>query len=122
MDNPYHRTGADAARAAYPDRMLHDRRRCAGIAATALALLAAVSAGGGASASGTTTTSQPDARLPASDRFDGRSLRRSWSILQPDLVETSVRRGALTLTLTGPALWFNASMGVLVYKPVTGDF
>jgi hypothetical protein len=114
--------GADAARAAYPDSMLHDRRRRAGIAATALAVLVAVSTCGGAYATGTTTPLQPDARLPASDRFSGRSLHRSWSILQPDLVETSVRRGALTLTLTSPALWFNDSMGVLVYKPVTGDF
>ena len=62
------------------------------------------------------------AGLPASDRFDGKSLHRSWSILQPNLMLTSVRRGALTLTLTGPALWFNDSMGVLVYKPVTGNF
>jgi hypothetical protein len=33
-----------------------------------------------------------------------------------------VRSGALRLTLTGPALWFNDSMGVLVHKPVTGNF
>jgi hypothetical protein len=69
-----------------------------------------------------TTLEQPRDALPRSDSFRGRSLSRSWSILQPDLVRTTVRRGALSLELTGPALWFNASMGVLVHKAVTGNF
>jgi hypothetical protein len=69
-----------------------------------------------------TTPEQSQDELPRSDGFRGRSLSRSWSILQPDLVRTTVRGGALSLELTGPALWFNNSMGVLVHKPVTGNF
>ena len=101
--------------------MLLDRRRRAAVASAAFAARAR-SGGGGASATEATPTSKPNADLPASDRFDGKSLNKSWSILQPNLVQTSVRGGALTLTLTGPALWFNDSMGVLVYKPLTGNF
>ena len=101
--------------------MLLDRRRRAAVASAAFAALA-LSAYGGASATEATPTSKPNADLPASDRFDGKSLNKSWSILQPNLVQTSVRDGALTLTLTGPALWFNDSMGVLVYKRLTGNF
>jgi hypothetical protein len=69
-----------------------------------------------------TPREQPLDELPRSDTFRGRSLSRSWSILQPDLVRTTVRGGALSLELTGSALWFNASMGVLVHKAVTGNF
>jgi hypothetical protein len=61
-------------------------------------------------------------RPPRSDRFDGPRLDRSWSIVQPDLVSARVRAGSLALTLNGPALWFNASAGVLVFKPVSGNF
>jgi hypothetical protein len=101
--------------------MLLDRRRRAAVASAAFAALA-LGTCGGASATETAPTSKPEAGLPASDRFDGKSLNRSWSILQPKLVQTAVRGGALALTLTGPALWFNDSMGVLVYKRVTGNF
>jgi hypothetical protein len=65
---------------------------------------------------------EPPAKVPRSDSFGGRWLHRSWSILQPNLVQPTVRRGALSLELTGPALWFNNSMGVLVFKPVAGNF
>jgi hypothetical protein len=71
--------------------------------------------------SGSAAPVQPPA-FPRSDTFDGRSLHKSWSVLQADVVQTKVRRGALSLELTGPALWFNDSMGVLVFKPVTGNF
>lgn len=71
---------------------------------------------------GSTTPEQRWNELPRSDTFRGGSLSRSWSILQPDLVRTTVRGGALSLELTGPALWFNASTGVLVHKAVTGNF
>jgi hypothetical protein len=60
--------------------------------------------------------------MPRSDTFRGRSLSRSWSIVQRELVRTTVRRGALSLELSGPALWFNNSMGVLVFKQVTDNF
>jgi hypothetical protein len=63
-----------------------------------------------------------ESRLPRSDRFNGRTLDRSWSTVQPDLVSARVRDGALSLTLRGPALWFNASVGVLMFKPVSGNF
>jgi hypothetical protein len=63
-----------------------------------------------------------ESRLPRSDRFNGRMLDRSWSTVQPDLVSARVRDGALSLTLRGPALWFNASVGALMFKPVSGNF
>lgn len=63
-----------------------------------------------------------ESRLPRSDRFNSRTLDRSWSTVQPDLVSARVRDGALSLTLRGPALWFNASVGVLMFKPVSGNF
>jgi hypothetical protein len=63
-----------------------------------------------------------ESRLPRSDRFNGRTLDRSWSTVQPDLVSARVRDGALSLTLRGPALWFNDSVGVLMFKPVSGNF
>jgi hypothetical protein len=68
------------------------------------------------------TSPEPPAKVPKTDKFGGRSLNRSWSILQPNLVQPTVRGGALSMELTGPALWFNDSIGVLVFKPVTGNF
>jgi hypothetical protein len=72
--------------------------------------------------SGWSTAPRPQGGVPRSDSFRGRSLSRSWSVLQPELVRTTVRGGALSLELSGPALWFNDAMGVLVFKPVTGNF
>ena len=57
-----------------------------------------------------------------SDSFDGAALDPSWSVLHRESVDISVAASALTLTLTQPALWFDASEGVLVYKQVSGDF
>jgi hypothetical protein len=65
---------------------------------------------------------QANGAVPASDTFDAESLDRSWSIVEPDLVQATVRDSALSLSLTGPALWFHGSQGVLVFKSVTGDF
>lgn len=57
-----------------------------------------------------------------SDTFDGASLDPCWSVIHPEAVAVAVHDGALFLTLTQQALWFNASQGVLVHKTVTGDF
>ena len=84
------------------------RPRRAGIAAAVLAVLLALSACGGGSENG-------------ASKSKGRRSR-SYSFLNRDRVEVSVRDGALSMTLTTPALWFNESQGVLAFKPVTGDF
>jgi hypothetical protein len=60
--------------------------------------------------------------FPASDTFDGTTLDSSWSVLHPEAVSITVAGSALTLRLTHPALWFNSSEGVLVYKLVSGNF
>jgi len=39
-----------------------------------------------------------------------------------NLVQVAVQKGALTLTLKAPALWFQGSEGVLAFKPVEGNF
>jgi hypothetical protein len=88
--------------------MLLSRRRRVGIAAIALGVLMAVGACGGGSES---STSKPK-----------RSQSSTYSFVGRDRVEVSGRDGALSLTLTAPALWFNDSQGVLAFKPVSGDF
>ena len=45
-----------------------------------------------------------------------------WTILNPASVAASAEDGTLVLTMTRRALWFQAQRGVLVWKPVTGDF
>jgi hypothetical protein len=97
------------------------------VLAVAFVALAALTAFGAGTKTSTTrraggTSPEPPAKVPKTDSFGGRSLHRSWSIRQPNVVRPTVRRGALSLELTGPALWFNDSMGVLVFKPVTGNF
>lgn len=87
--------------------MLLSRRRRAGIAAV-LAVLMLLSACGGGS----------DNSTKSSDR----GPTSSYSFLNRDRVQVSMRDGVLSLTLTAPALWFNDSQGVLAFKPVTGDF
>jgi hypothetical protein len=72
--------------------------------------------------SGWSTSPRPQREVPRSDTFRGWALSRSWSVLQPELVRTRVGGGALSLELGGAALWFNDSMGVLVFKQVTGNF
>jgi hypothetical protein len=83
-----------------------------------LSVCGAATATGGAPA----TAQQAQPAIPRSDTFEGRSLAKSWSVLQPDVVQPRLRRGALSLELTASALWFNDSVGVLVFKPVTGNF
>jgi len=45
-----------------------------------------------------------------------------WSVLNPVSVEASADGDALVLKLIRRALWFQAQRGVLVWKPVDGDF
>lgn len=86
----------------------------------ALAALALLAGGCGSSRPGPPDLAPP--RIPSSDTFDGTTLDPSWQVLHPEAVSSTVAGGALTLRLTQPALWYNGSEGVLVYKMVTGDF
>lgn len=56
------------------------------------------------------------------DRFDGNTLDPSWSVLMPEAVTIAVSGGSLALEMRQGALWFNDSRGVLLHKPVAGDF
>ncbi len=81
--------------------------------------------GGGASTTSTSSTSGSGggcAIAGLGDTFDGASLDPAWTVFNPSAVAISQQNGALTLKLTKVALWYQASLGVLVHKPVTGDF
>lgn len=45
-----------------------------------------------------------------------------WSVFNPQAVAISTENDSLILTLRRRALWFMEQRGVLVYKPVTGNF
>jgi len=45
-----------------------------------------------------------------------------WSVFNPRAVNVKTENGSLTLTLKSSVLWFMNQHGVLVYKPVSGDF
>lgn len=45
-----------------------------------------------------------------------------WSVVNPNAVEIKAENGSLFLTLKFRALWFMSQRGVLVYKPVSGNF
>lgn len=45
-----------------------------------------------------------------------------WSVFNPQAVDIQSKNGSLLLTLKHRALWFMQQRGVLVYKPVQGDF
>lgn len=45
-----------------------------------------------------------------------------WSVFNPGAVDIQSEKGSLILTLTRHALWFMQQRGVLVYKPVSGNF
>jgi len=49
-------------------------------------------------------------------------LSAEWLVYRPEVLAINVGNGALSLTLTQQALWFNNSRGPLVYKLVSGDF
>jgi len=57
-----------------------------------------------------------------SDTFDGNLLGPEWLVYRPEVLDIAVGSGALSLTLTQQALWYNNSRGPLVYKLVSGDF
>ncbi len=69
-----------------------------------------------------TATGMTDDLASLSDTFDAAALDPSWTIFNEAAVDASVGASALSLTLTQPALWFQASQGVLVHKTITGDF
>jgi hypothetical protein len=62
-----------------------------------------------------------DPLLALSDDFNGTSLDPSWTQLTGSTYTTSVAQGALHVTPT-VGTWYNASIGPLIYKRVTGDF
>lgn len=45
-----------------------------------------------------------------------------WQVINPQDVDIRTENGALIMTLTHRALWFMQQRGVLLYKPVSGDF
>ena len=45
-----------------------------------------------------------------------------WSVFNPQAVAISTENDSLILTLQHRALWFMSQRGVLVYKPVSGNF
>src|SRR5258706_2882102 len=45
-----------------------------------------------------------------------------WSVFNPQAVDIKVESNSLILTLKQHALWFMEQRGVLMYKPVTGNF
>jgi hypothetical protein len=57
-----------------------------------------------------------------SDPFDGTSLDPSWLVLNPTDSSFALGGGELTITPTTIHYWYNADEGILIYKPVTGDF
>jgi len=74
-----------------------------------------------ASASGLTS---PATRTPSptGSAPDGIPGFEGWTTLNPASVQASAEDGPLVLRLTRRALWFQAQRGVLVWKPVDGDF
>lgn len=57
-----------------------------------------------------------------SDEFESGALSTDWQIIRPEAADLRVTGGALELSLKTSVLWFNADRGVLLSKPVTGDF
>ena len=45
-----------------------------------------------------------------------------WQVINPQDVSIQTGKGALMMTLTHRALWFMQQRGVLLYKPVSGNF
>jgi len=68
---------------------------------------------------GTLTVKPTRTPLPTSTAIPG---FEGWSVVNPQAVEIRSQDGALTMTLRQKALWFMERRGVLLYKPVEGDF
>lgn len=64
----------------------------------------------------------PDPIDALSDDFSGAALDPSWTLLHDDVSDVSVANGSMSLTMTGPRLWFESGSAPLLYKLVTGDF
>lgn len=77
---------------------------------------------GGSAGNGGAGGSGGDPFSNLSDTFDGNMLDPAWHVYRPEVLDIAVGSGALSLTLTQQALWFNNSRGPLVYKLVSGDF
>src|SRR5512140_3434006 len=45
-----------------------------------------------------------------------------WSVINPQAVDIKTDNGKLVMKLKKRALWFMEQRGVLLYKPVTGNF
>jgi hypothetical protein len=75
-----------------------------------------------ASPSGPTGTPAPNpsaTAVPTSTAIPG---FEGWSVVNPQAVDVRVEDGSLVMTLKQHALWFMEQRGVLVYRPVTGNF
>jgi hypothetical protein len=90
--------------------------------AVGLVVLFALAACGDDGGTAEPTTDSTDASSSPPSSGGQPASADSWSVHQPDLVDAAFEEGRITLTLTGPALWFQNSQGVLVFQPVTGDF
>ena len=102
----------------------------------AIACLSALLGGCGArapvAAPGGTATGRPTATAPAiataksrrtpSPTATGIPGFEGWSVVNPQDVDIQSDKGSLVMTLTHRALWFMQQRGVLLYKPVTGNF
>lgn len=111
---------------------------------TVIALVAILVVGGcGVGPSGATpvsTASRPSSSGPVADAasgsprptvtptFSAAAIQSKlpgladWTVISPQAVDIAVVDGAIELTLTRRALWFQGQRGVLVGQPVTGDF
>jgi hypothetical protein len=77
----------------------------------------------------TETSSQTRSPLPTSKLTNtviptGTSIPgfEAWSVFNPRAVDVKTENGSLLLALKSSILWFMNQHGVLVYKPVSGDF
>jgi len=75
-----------------------------------------------AAASGNATPSVGSGSAVASPASSALAGFDGWSAIKPFSVDIGVDKGALVMTLTHQALWFNADRGVLFSRLVDGDF
>jgi hypothetical protein len=63
-----------------------------------------------------------DPLADASDPFNGGQLDPSWSVLNLAAAQFMLSGGALTITPTTTSYWYGSDEGILIWKPMTGDF